>query len=141
MAIITKISNAAAIAAVDAITGLLNIGGAGRIDIFDGTMPADVDTAITTQNKLASLLLSNPAFQAADDQVGYARAVSWSINNDSSANATGTATWFRAYNGAGDAVIDGNVGTTDSSLVLSKVDIVINEIVSISPWHLQLYET
>ena len=49
MAAITRISNAAAIAAIDAITALLDVGGAGRIDIMDRTQPSDVSVAIGVQ--------------------------------------------------------------------------------------------
>lgn len=141
MAAITRISNAAAIAAVDAVAALLNTGGAGRIDIMDGTQPADVDTAITTQTVLGVLPLSNPAFAGATDQIGNARAVANTITQDTSADAAGTATWFRAYNGAGTAVIDGNAGLVDEALVLNNVNVAVNDTISIAPWHLVQSET
>jgi len=141
MASITRISSAAAIAAVDAVTPLLNAGGAGRIDIMDGVQPAGVDTAITTQVVLASLPLSVTAFQGAVDQGGFARAVANAITQDSSANAAGIATWFRAFSGAGTAIIDGNVGTVDEALVLNNVNIALNDTVSISPWNFEQSES
>lgn len=141
MVAITKISSAAAIASVDAVVTLLNTGGAGRIDILDGTAPADVDTAITGQTLLASLPLSADAFQDATDQGGFARAVANVITQDASADAAGTATWFRAYDGASTAVIDGNVGTVDEALILNNANIALNDTVNISPWNFEQSET
>jgi hypothetical protein len=141
MAAITRISNAAAIAAIDAITALLDVGGAGRIDIMDGTQPSDVSVAIGVQVVLASLTLNATAFNPATDQAGYARAVAYAITQDTAADAAGTATWFRAYNGSGTAIIDGNVGIADEALVLNNVAIALNDTVSISPWNIDLSET
>ena len=141
MPAITRISAAAAIASVDAVTALLNVGGAGRIDIMDGTQPADPDAAITTQNVLASLTLSVDAFQDATDLGGFARAVANTITEDASADQAGTASWFRAYNGAGTAVIDGNIGTVDEALVLNNVNIALNDTVTISPWNFDQSQT
>ena len=140
MTAITKISSAAAIESVNAVTALLNVGGAGRIDIMSGTQPAGPDTAITDQVVLASLTLNATAFGAATDQGGFARAVAAAITADNSADAAGTATWFRAYNGAGTAVIDGNVGETDESLIITNANIALNDTVSLAPWYFEQSE-
>jgi len=140
MASITRISAAAAIASVDAVTALLNTGGAGKIEIRTGTQPADPD-AVATGTLLAELTLNAIAFQNATDLGGYARAVANAITQDSSANAAGTATWFRAYNGVGTAVIDGNVGTVDEALVLNNDAIALNDTVNINPWNFDQYQS
>ena len=141
MPAITRISNAAAIAAVDAVVDLLDAGaGAGRVDILDGTQPATVNTAITTQTVLGSLTLSDPAFGAASDQGTFARAVANAIGQDISAQAAGTATWFRAYDSDSNAVIDGNVGVTDEALVLNNADIALNDTIDITSWNVELSE-
>jgi hypothetical protein len=54
------------------------------------------------------------------------------ITSDSSANATGTATWFRIVTSGGTHVIDGNVGTSGSDLNLSTTSIVSGASVSIT---------
>ena len=49
MATNTKISNAAAIAACDAIVDKIDVGsGTAVLRIYDGTQPADPDTAVST---------------------------------------------------------------------------------------------
>lgn len=138
---ITRVSSEAARASVDAVVGLLNVGGAGRIDIMDGSQPADVSIAITTQVVLATLTLDPVAFQAASDLGGFARASANAITGDTSADTSGTATWFRAYNGAGTAVIDGNVGLVDEAMILDRVAIVLNEIVTVVAWNFEQSET
>ena len=54
------------------------------------------------------------------------------ITQDSSANATGTATWFRLTTSGGTAVVDGNVGTSGSDLNLTTTSIVATQPVSCS---------
>lgn len=128
------ISNAAAIAACDAIVDLLDSGGAGTIKIYEGTVPADVDEAISGQTLLATLTLSNPAFGGAADGTGKATATADSITDDTSAAATGTASFFRGCDNGGTAVIQGTVGTADADMVLDDVNIIAGGTVSITSW-------
>jgi hypothetical protein len=141
MALATRISNAAAIAACNAITALLNTGGAGKVRIYDGTQATDPDTAVGAQVKLAELTLSATAFPTAVDNTGKATATANAITADSSADATGTASWFRAINGAGTAVIDGSVGTSGADMNLNNVSITLGANVSISSWTFTIPET
>lgn len=135
MAVSPGISNAAAIAACNGIVDLLDGGsGAGKLRIYDGSRPADVDTAVVAQTLLAELTLSDPAFGNAADGTGKATATANSITDDSSANATGTASWFRAVDSDDNAIIDGNVGTSDADLVLNSVSIVSGGTVSVTSW-------
>jgi len=117
-----NISNALAIAAVNAITAKFDIGGAGKIEYYDGTQPADVDTAITTQNKLGTSTLAVIAFPTAVDSSGSATATSNAIASVQ-ATAAGTPTWARAFDGNGLAVEDGNVG-----LVASGADFEVDDL-------------
>jgi len=136
MATATKTSNAAAIAACDAIVDLLDAGGAGSIKIYDvgGGIPADVDTAISDQTLLAQLTLSATAFGAAADGTPGGIATAAAITADSSADATGTASFFRACNNGGTAVIQGTCGTSAADLILDSLSIVAGGTVSISSW-------
>jgi len=87
----------------DAVAALCD---GGSIQIYDGTQPADPDTAVTTQTLLATCTFGSPAFLAAVAGVATAHA----ITQDASADVTGTAAWFRVL-GAGSApVMDGTVG-------------------------------
>jgi hypothetical protein len=117
MALNPKRSNAAVNAAADAVCTLLN---SGKLRIYDGTQPATANTAITTQTLLAELTFNATAFGAASNGVATAN----SITADSSADATGTASWFRAVKSDGTtAVFDGSVGTSSADLVLNSVNI------------------
>ena len=137
MAVDTIITNAAAIAACNAIVDLLDVGsGTAAIKIYTAGsgIPADVDTAISDQVLLATLPLANPAFGAAADGTGKATATANAVTADSSADATGTAAFFRAVDRDGLAVIQGTVGTSSADMVLNTVSIVSGVEVSISAW-------
>ena len=136
MATDTIISNAAAIAACNAIVDLLDAGGGGSIKIYDNTdsIPADVDAGLGSNVLLATLPLSATAFGNAADDTGKATATAAAITSDASADDTGTAAFFRACNAAGTAVIQGTVGTADADLILNSVAISAGATVSISAW-------
>lgn len=111
---------------LDNINTAMNAGaGAALIRIYDGTRPATGGTATTL---LAELTCSDPAAAAASGGVLTFSA----ITQDSSANATGTATWFRIVDSAAAFVLDGSVGTSGSDLNLTTVSIVATQPVSIS---------
>ncbi|HUW17466.1 MAG TPA: hypothetical protein VMW94_10340 [Actinomycetes bacterium] len=90
-------------AIADAVATLCN---GGTVKIYDGAQPADPDTAVTTQTLLATCTFGTPAFAAAVDGVATANA----ITQDASADASGTAAWFRILSSAAAAVLDGTVG-------------------------------
>jgi hypothetical protein len=135
MALATRISNAAAIAACNAIVDLIDAGaGAGLLRIYDGTQATDPDTAVGAQTLLAELTLSDPAFGAAADAAPGGRATASAITSDASANATGTASWFRIVDSNGLAIIDGSVGTSGADLNLNTVSIVSGASVAVTSW-------
>lgn len=125
-----RLSNAAANAAVDAITALLN---GGKLDIYDGSQPADGNTAVSGQTLLASLTFANPAFASASAGVATAN----SITTDSDADATGTATWFRLKKSDDSTVLD---GATGSDLVLDSNSITQHGSVAVGSFTLTLPE-
>lgn len=110
----------------DAITSA--VGGSGLLRIYDGTRPAGPGTAVTSQVLLAELTCNATFAAAASGGVLTLNA----ITQDSSANATGTATWFRIVTSGGTAVLDGDVGTSGSDLNLTTVSIVATQPVSIT---------
>jgi hypothetical protein len=121
-----KILASLANAALDTL--LANADG-GFLDIYDGAQPATVATAVTTQVLLASLPMNATAFAAAVAGVATANA----ITDDASANATGTAAWFRIYKSDHTTgVIDGTVGTGTHDLVVSTTSIVATIIVEVT---------
>ena len=140
MATSTKISNAAAKAACDAVVDLLDGGsGAGYIEIRTGSPPSNVDDA-ATGTLLATLPLSDPAFGSAADANPGGIATASAITSDSSADATGTAGWFRGFDSNAVAVIQGTVGTSDADLILASTSITTGNTVSITSWTVTMPE-
>lgn len=126
MAVNPKRSNTAVTAAADAVCTLLNNG---YLRLYDGAQPANADTAVTTQTQLAELRWNATAFGAASNGVAVANA----ITADTNADATGTATWFRALKSDGTTtVFDGSVGTSSADLVLNSTAITAGANVSVT---------
>lgn len=125
MALLPKLANAQASRAADAVTVRLNNG---WIRIYTTPRPADADTA-ASGTILAELRYNATAFGAAVNGVATANAIS----EDTSANATGTAAWFRAFESDGTtAVFDGEVGTSGADMNLNSVAISVGAAVQIS---------
>ena len=122
-----EISIAARNAAGAALTTLLN---SGSIQIRTGASPG-VDSA-ATGTLLATLPLSASAFGA----WGSGSALANAITQDASADATGTAGYFRALNSGSGAVIDGTVTATGGGgdMILNSVSIVAAATVDITSW-------
>jgi hypothetical protein len=126
MSLSPALSNAAASAGADAIVALINNG---YLRIFDGLQPATADTAISGQIQLAELRFGSPAFGSSVAGVATAN----TITQDASADATGTAAWFRVYQSDGTtAVFDGSVGTGGSDINLNSVAISAGATVAVS---------
>lgn len=125
MALTPKLSNAGANAAVDAVTAQLNNG---YLRLYSGSQPATADTAIGAQVLLAELRFNATAFGSAVGSVATANA----LTPDASADASGTATWFRAFKSDGTtAVFDGSIGTSGANLNLNSTSILSGAVVSI----------
>jgi hypothetical protein len=135
----TRISTAAAKAACDAVVDLLDGGaGAGYIEIRTGSQPATVATA-ASGTLLGTLTLSDPAFgnaTTASPSVATASA----ITSDTNADATGTAGWFRAYDSAGTAIIDGSVSATGGGgdLTLDSTSIIAGGTIAMTSWTISM---
>ena len=132
MADTTKISNAAADAEANAFADLLNNGYLRIYDSTGGTgQPASVDTAIGSQVLLAELRFA--ATSESDITNGVITFAA--LTADTDANATGVATWFRAFASNGTtAVWDGSVGLAAASptCALNTTSIVEHAEVSIT---------
>lgn len=101
----------------------------GYLRIYDGTQAATADTAVGAQVLLAELRFNATA--AASVTGGLITFNS--ITADSSANASGTASWYRALSSNGTTVVmDGSVGTATSNLILNSVAISSGAAVSVS---------
>lgn len=113
----TQLADATVNGQADNLSARLN---SGFLRIYDGTQPATADTALGAQVLLAELTFSATAAPAAVGGLITFNA----IGSDASANASGTATWFRALASNGTTVVmDGSVGTATSNLILNSVSI------------------
>lgn len=147
----TKIANTEAISACDTVVDAIDGGtGAGLLRIFSAGQPSNADdtagAGTGTATLLAELTLSDPAFgDAADDNPG-GKATANAVSDDTSANATGTATWFRAVTSGATAnaagIIDGDVGTTAGfDLNLDSANISAGATVSVTAWTVTMPES
>lgn len=110
-------------ARLDAITSA--VGASGLLRILDGTRPATGGAQTTL---LAELACAATFAAAAAAGVLTANA----ITQDSSANASGTATWGRLCTSGGVAVADFNVGVSGSDMNMTTTTIVAGQPVSCS---------
>lgn len=134
-----KITTGTADAALTAIGSLLN---GGRIIIYSGTEPNTASANLSGNTVLADITLAATAFGAplTDDTDATARKIEAAgvPRSDTAADASGAATFFRAYTSAGTAVANvvyqGTAGGTGSGqqLVLNDVNIILGGNVSIS---------
>jgi hypothetical protein len=114
---------------LNAITTDIDSGsGAGKVRIYNGSRPADADTAVSGQTLLAELTLSDPSAAAASGGVWTAN----SVTGDASADATGTASWFRVLDSDNNVVMDGDVGTSGSDLNLNSTSLTVGGTVDIT---------
>ena len=100
----------------------------GKFRGYGGTRPANADAALSGNTLLFECTLGSPAFGSPSAGLATANA----ITQDSSANASGTATWFRIVTSASAFVIDGSVSTSGSDLNLTTTTIVATQPVSVT---------
>lgn len=116
MALNAQFSNAGVNAAVNGLTALLNNG---YLRFYDGSQPANANTAITTQVKLAELRWNATAFANAVAGIASANTITSDTNT-----VAGTAAWFRALQSDGTTVVfDGTVGTSGCNINLTTTTI------------------
>lgn len=100
---------------LDQLRTLLDIGsGPATIAIYSGTQPADGDAGLSGNTLLATLTMSDPAAPAASGGT-----LTFSpITEDTSADATGTATWARVRSSDGAQGFDCDVTATGGGGVI-----------------------
>lgn len=106
-------------AMLDALTARLN---GGTLQVRTGAQPATVGTA-ATGTLLGTLTLGSPAFAAATGGTATAN----TIGSDTSADATGTAGWFRILTSTATGAIDGSITPTGGGgdLTLDSVSVTV----------------
>lgn len=128
MALATRMAYAATNRQADILSDDLDNG---YLRIYDGSQPANADTAVSTQTLLAELRFNATAAPAASNGVLTMNA----LTAEDSALASGTATWFRALKSDGTTTLfDGSVGTigSTSNLELTSTTITSGTQVSVT---------
>src|SRR5262245_25582205 len=121
----TTTRNAKANAAVD----LVDAGsGPGYVELRTGSQPASPQTP-ATGTLLATVTLNDPAY--GDAAVGVCT-LDVTPEPTETAVATGTAGWARMYDSAGNAVFDGECGTSGKFVNLATVSVVSGTDVTIT---------
>ena len=140
MALTFRISYLAAAAMLDVLgSTTFDAGAAAVINIYTGAQPADVETT-ATGTLLAELPMSADAFGAAANINPGARITAAAITSDS-ANATGTAGYFRCLDAVGGtAICDGSVGTSGTDMVVNTTSFTAGATVSCSAFTITLAE-
>lgn len=122
-----KFTTALRNARLDAITTLA--GASCKLRIYSGTQPADANTALSGNTLLAELTCNATFAPSASGGVLTLN----SITQDSTADNTGTATFFRLLKSDGTTVVmDGSVGTSGADLNLNSVAISAGAAVAVS---------
>lgn len=134
----TRVSAAVARAANDAMNALIDAGSTnpgGKVQVYNGTKPADPSVAVSTQTKLVEFVLPSTTFPPSTSITDYATATANAIDAVN-AIADGTATWFRVLDKDDNAVQDGDAGDTSSSasMKLASTNIVSGVSVKIVSW-------
>lgn len=139
---VSYFANAVVIIGLDAMLAVLNVSGAGSLRGLSGTAPADADASLSGNTLLFQCALSSTSFAGATDGTGKATAIANAITQDSSADATGTATFCRFYNNAGVCKWQGTITATGGggNLQLVTVSIVATQPVSCSSFTMNLLE-
>ena len=117
--------------------GIGTLADSGKLRIYGGGsgQPTHGGDAITDQTLLAELTMGADAFPAAASGVLTANA----ITQDSSADNTGTAGWFRLLKSDGTTtLLDGSVGTSGCDLNLNSVSIIQGGTVSVTSFTITL---
>lgn len=133
MALDFVVTGAVARAMLDAFVAATDAGTAAILTIYSGTIPTDAETALSGNTVLAVLTFSGTSFGAAADIAPGARVTANAITADSSADNTGTATFFRILTQVGGTVTaQGTAGTATSDLILNTTSITAGSTVSVT---------
>ena len=142
MALTLTLANAVSQAMLTAIKTAIDAGTAAIIEIYEGAQPADADTAIGAQTKLATLTMNATAFGAVSDNNPGAVMTAAAITDDSSADNTGAAQFFRLLTQAGGtSILDGSVSTAGADMNFNTVAFSAGSTVSITSMVMYMGET
>ena len=125
MALNTQVSNTVLTSEGNAAASLFNTG---YLRLYSGTQPTNANTALAAQVLLCTLRFNATAFTNANGVL-----TANAITSDTNAAASGTASFFRAFQSDGTTVLmDGTVGTSAANLILPTTTITAGQTVSCS---------
>lgn len=104
------------------------VGASGKLKLYTGTIPTNVDTALSGNTLLAVLTCSSTFAAAAASHTLTAN----TITSDTSADGTGTVTWGTITTSADTRIIDFDVGTAATSMIIDNTSIATGQVVSCS---------
>lgn len=134
------ITNAEAISMLTDFGVGVDAGTAAVIQGYSGSVPADADAA-NGGTLLFTCTASATAFSGVADNTPGALATFDTITDDSSADNTGTAAFFRiSTQDSGTVVAQGTIGTSSADLILNTVSITSGSTVSITSATIELEE-
>lgn len=111
----------------------------GVLKIYDQTQPADGDTAVSTQNLLATLTMNATAFTGPSGTASSNQVLTANAITNATASATGTASWFRLLKSDGTTkILDGSVGTSGCDINLNTTSITSGGTVSVTSFTITL---
>ena len=117
MALDTRLSNVSANAEADAFGTLFN---GGFLRIYSGSMPLTADHEVTDQVLLAELGFEDPTFNPA---INGTLTTNY-LEPETSALATGEASWFRCIKSDGvTKIMDGTIGLSGCNLNMNSLSI------------------
>lgn len=137
-----KMSKSAANAALDALTALVNAGGAGTLTVHTGSQPSEAADG-NSGTLLATLGLSADAFGTASSSGTAARSIANTITSPSGgAVAAGVPGYYRVRNFNGDVVFQGSAGgaSSGSELAFSFSPFTVGGAVAVSSFTIYLPE-
>lgn len=134
-------TNPAAVSMMTALEAAIDAGTAAQLVIYSGTVPADADAALSAQVILAELLCS-ATFGTVAANGNNARITAAAIAPDTSANNSGTASFWRLYTQTDKVtnVLQGAVGTASAELILNTTAITAGSQVSVTSFTIDLPE-
>lgn len=127
-----SITSAVAKAMMDTFDAQVDAGTAAVVNVYDGTPPANADASLSSNNLLAQLTCSATAFGAATT-ANPSVVTAAAISPDTSADSTGTASFFRILTqSAGTVICQGTAGVGSYDLALNTVSFTSGSTVSIT---------
>lgn len=137
----TYITNAVAQGMLNG-TGLAEaLGANAKLRFYSGTKPANADASLSGNTQLAELTLASTPFSSFSDTGSAGRATLGSVASDTSADATGTATFARILDSAGTTVkMQFDVGTSGTAIIMATTAFTAGSTVAVSSGTIDLSE-